>query len=66
VRVGLGVALVPRMGRPPLHPDLVAIPTARPASTRDISAVHRRSQADSPALQVVLDAIRTVAMRRTG
>ena len=66
VRAGLGVALVPRMGRPPLHPDLVAIPTARPASTRDISAVHRRSQADSPALQAVLDAIRTVAMRRTG
>ena len=66
VRAGLGVALVPRMGRPPLHPDLVAIPTVRPASTRDISAVHRRSQADSPALQAVLDAIRTDAMGRTG
>ncbi|GAA2453748.1 LysR family transcriptional regulator [Agromyces soli] len=58
VRAGLGVALVPRMGRPPLHPDLVAIPTAQPASTRGVSAVHRRSQADSPALQVVLDAVR--------
>ena len=66
VRAGLGVALVPRMGRPPLHPDLVAIPTVRPASTRDISAVHRRSQADSPALQAVLDAIHTDAMGRTG
>jgi DNA-binding transcriptional LysR family regulator len=64
VRAGLGVALVPRMGRPPLHPELVAIPTARPASTRDISAVHRRSQADSPALQAVLDAIRVVAVER--
>src|SRR5918993_2293570 len=61
VRAGLGVALVPRMGRPALHPDLVAIPTVRPASTRGIAAVHRRSQADSPALQAVLDAIRTVA-----
>ncbi|MFB9310937.1 DNA-binding transcriptional LysR family regulator [Agromyces hippuratus] len=58
VRAGLGVALVPRMGRPPLHPDLVGIPTVRPASTRGVSAVHRRSQADSPALQTVLDAIR--------
>ncbi|MBM7503741.1 LysR family transcriptional regulator [Agromyces aurantiacus] len=58
VRAGLGVALVPRMGRPPLHPDLVAVPTARPASTRGVSAVHRRSQADSPALQAVLDAVR--------
>jgi len=57
VRAGLGVALVPRMGRPELHPDLVAIPTVRPASTRGVSAVHRRSQADSPALQVVLDAV---------
>ncbi|UOQ90169.1 LysR family transcriptional regulator [Agromyces endophyticus] len=57
VRAGLGVALVPRMGRPALHPDLVAIPTVRPASTRGVSAVHRRSQADSPALQVVLDAV---------
>jgi DNA-binding transcriptional LysR family regulator len=60
VRAGLGVALVPRMGRPVLHPDLVAIPTVRPASTRGVSAVHRRSQADSPALQVVLDAVRSV------
>lgn len=58
VRAGLGVALVPRMGRPALHDDLVAIPTAQPASTRGVSAVHRRSQADSPALQVVLEGVR--------
>lgn len=58
VRAGLGVALVPRMGRPALHPDLVAIPTVQPASTRGVSAVHRRSQADSPALQVVLEGVR--------
>lgn len=64
VRAGLGVALVPRMGRPPLHPDLVAIPTVRPASTRAIAAVHRRSQADSPALQAVLDAVRAVVADR--
>ena len=65
VRAGLGVALVPRMGRPPLHPDLVGIPTVRPASTRGVSAVHRRSQADSPALQTVLDAIRAVVVERS-
>ncbi|GGI43975.1 DNA-binding transcriptional LysR family regulator [Agromyces flavus] len=62
VRAGLGVALVPRMGRPSLHPDLVAVPTVRPASTRGVSAVHRRSQADSPALQAVLDAVRSGAL----
>ncbi|MFE5672585.1 LysR family transcriptional regulator [Agromyces sp. NPDC056523] len=61
VRAGLGVALVPRMGRPPLPDDLVAIPTVRPASTRGVSAVHRRSQADSPALQAVLDGVRASA-----
>lgn len=64
VRAGLGVALVPRMGRPPLHPELVAIPTVRPVSTRNIAAVHRRSQADSPALQAVLDAVREVTGTR--
>lgn len=56
-RAGLGVALIPRLGRGPLGPGLVAIPTAQPASTRDIVAVHRRSQADSPALHAVLDAL---------
>ncbi|MFF2272213.1 LysR family transcriptional regulator [Agromyces sp. NPDC058136] len=66
VRAGLGVALVPRMGRPELHADLVAIPTVRPASTRDISAVHRRSQADSPALQAVLDAVLATVVGRAG
>lgn len=64
VRAGLGVALVPRMGRPALHPDLVAIPTVQPASTRGVSAVHRRSQADSPALQVVLEGVRAVAFEQ--
>jgi DNA-binding transcriptional LysR family regulator len=56
-RAGLAVALVPRLGRGPLGEDLVAIPTADPASTRDVLAVHRRTQADSPALQVTRDAL---------
>jgi DNA-binding transcriptional LysR family regulator len=47
---------VPRLGRGDLGPDLVAIPTAGPASTRDVLAVHRRSQQDSPALRAALDA----------
>ncbi|MFK4114251.1 LysR family transcriptional regulator [Microbacterium sp. NPDC006705] len=56
-RTGAVVALVPRLGRGDLGPDLVAVPTEAPASTRDISAVHRRSQADSPALRAVLAAL---------
>ena len=54
-RAGGIVALVPRLGRGELGPDLVAIPTAGPASTRDVLAVHRRTQGDSPALRAVLD-----------
>lgn len=57
VRAGLGVALIPRLGRGPLGPGLVAIPTADPVSTRDVVTVHRRSQADSPALHAVLAAL---------
>jgi len=57
VRAGLALALVPRLGRGDLGPDLVAVPTVGPASTRNIVAVHRRTQADSPALHAVLDAL---------
>jgi len=56
-RAGLAVALVPRLGRGDLGDDVVAIPTTGPASTRDVLAVHRRTQADSPALRAVLDAV---------
>jgi DNA-binding transcriptional LysR family regulator len=56
-RAGLAVALVPRLGRGSLGPGLVAVPTADPASTRDVLAVHRRTQADSPALQVALEGL---------
>jgi DNA-binding transcriptional LysR family regulator len=56
-RAGLAVALVPRLGRGDLGPDLVAVPTADPASTRDVLAIHRRTQADSPALQAVIGAL---------
>ncbi len=56
-RAGIAVALVPRLGRPPLGPDLVAIPTVSPESIREVSAIHRRTMSDSPALRTVLDAL---------
>ncbi|MFI8634130.1 LysR family transcriptional regulator [Microbacterium sp. NPDC077663] len=56
-RAGIAVALVPRLGRPPLGPDLVAVPTASPESTRAVSVIHRRTMSDSPALRAVLDAL---------
>jgi DNA-binding transcriptional LysR family regulator len=57
VRAGLGIALVPRLGREDLTDDLVAVTAHDPAPIRDIVAVHRRSMAESPAVQVVLAAL---------
>lgn len=53
-RAELGIALVPRLGRQPLGPDLVAVPAHDPKPTREVIAVHRRSMADSPAVRAVL------------
>jgi len=57
VRAGLGIALVPRLGRQPLGEDLVGVPAHDPEPTREVIAVHRRSMADSPAVRAVLDAL---------
>jgi DNA-binding transcriptional LysR family regulator len=58
VRAGLGIALVPRLGRQPLGDELVAVPAHSPEPTRDVIAVHRRSMVDSPAITAVLEALR--------
>ena len=55
VRARLGIALVPRLGRQPLGPDLVAVAARAPVPTREIVALHRRSMADSPAIRAVVD-----------
>lgn len=57
VGAGLGIALVPRLGRSPLADDLVAVPARDPAPTRDVVAVHRRSMGASPAVLAVLAAL---------
>jgi DNA-binding transcriptional LysR family regulator len=57
VRAGLGIALVPRLGRQPLGDELVAVPAHDPEPTRDVIAVHRRSMAQSPAIKAVLNAL---------
>jgi DNA-binding transcriptional LysR family regulator len=54
VRAGLGIALVPRLGRQPLGDELVAVPAHDPEPTRDVIAAHRRSMAESPAVRAVL------------
>lgn len=57
VSAGLGVALVPRLGRSPLSESVVAIAAHRPVPTREITVVHRASMADSPAVGAVLAAL---------
>jgi DNA-binding transcriptional LysR family regulator len=59
VRAGLGIALVPRLGRAPLGPALVAVPVADPEPSREIVALHRASMTDSPAIAALLAALAT-------
>jgi len=59
VRAGLGIALIPRLGRSPLGADLVAVPVADPAPSREIIALHRASMSDSPAIEALLAAFRS-------
>lgn len=63
VRAGLGIALVPRLGRQPLDDGLVAVRAHDPEPTREIVAVHRRSMTDSPAVAAVLASLRTARTR---
>lgn len=57
VRAGLGIALVPRLGRSPLGDDLVAVPAIDPEPTRNIVALHRRTMDHSPAVRAMLSAL---------
>ena len=57
VRAGLGIALVPRLGRAALGPELVAVPAKDPVPTRRLLALHRRSMADAPAIVALLAAL---------
>lgn len=58
VRAGLGIALVPRLGRGGLGDDLVAVAVTAPVPTREVLAVHRSSMSGSPAVVAVLTALR--------
>jgi len=57
VRAGLGIALVPRLGRSPLGEDLAAVEVADPVPSREILALHRASMSDSPAIAALLTAL---------
>jgi DNA-binding transcriptional LysR family regulator len=63
VRAGLGIALVPRLGRAALGDELVAVPAKDPEPTRTVLALHRRSMADSPTVEALLAALREAGAR---
>jgi DNA-binding transcriptional LysR family regulator len=66
-RAGLGIALIPRLGRSPLGDQLAALPVADPVPSREILALHRASMSDSPAIRALLSALCGDApSRRTG
>jgi len=57
VSAGLGVALVPRLGRGLLPPDLVAVRVHDPVPVRESIALWRRSQGRSPAVLALVAAL---------
>jgi DNA-binding transcriptional LysR family regulator len=61
VAAGLGIALVPRLGRAPLPTAVHAVQIREPEPWRELSVVHRRTMDDSPAVQVVLEALQRAA-----
>ncbi|GAA5116573.1 LysR family transcriptional regulator [Alloalcanivorax gelatiniphagus] len=63
VGAGLGVALVPRLGRSPLSDDVVAVAAHRPTPTREITVLHRSSMVESPAVRAVVDALAATTPR---
>jgi DNA-binding transcriptional LysR family regulator len=57
VGAGLGIALVPRLGRSPLSTDVVAVAVHRPTPTREVTVLHRASMVESPAVRAVVEAL---------
>ncbi|MFI6015447.1 LysR family transcriptional regulator [Streptomyces sp. NPDC051243] len=58
LRAGLGVAMLPRLGRAVLPPGVRAVPL-RPAPSRQISAVWRRRSGQRPSILAALEALRS-------
>jgi len=54
VAAGLGIALVPRLGRSPLPEGTCAIAVTDPVPEREVLAVWRRSQGRSPAVRALV------------
>jgi DNA-binding transcriptional LysR family regulator len=54
VSAGLGIALVPKLGRSPLPDNTSAVNVVDPVPEREVLAVWRRSQGRSPAVRALV------------
>ena len=61
VEQGVAVALVPRLGRPALPPDVVAVQVVNPVQARQVGLVHRRTMTASPGIRHVAALLREIA-----
>ncbi|NYE95812.1 DNA-binding transcriptional LysR family regulator [Psychromicrobium silvestre] len=61
VELGVGVALVPRLGRPELPADVVALELRAPAQNREVKIVYRRSLSASPAINHLVAELKDIA-----
>ena len=57
VSAGLGIALIPRLGRAPLPENTVAVRVTDPVPVRETLAIWRKSQSRSPAVQAIVAAL---------
>ena len=61
VAAGLGIALVPRLGRAPLPRTVRALQVCEPEPWREISVVYRQTMQESPAVRAVVAALHDAA-----
>ncbi|WP_234399307.1 LysR family transcriptional regulator [Psychromicrobium lacuslunae] len=64
VELGVGVALVPRLGRAELPANVVALELREPAQRRDVKIIYRRSLSASPAINHLVSALKEIATTR--
>lgn len=61
VQQGVAVALVPRLGRPPLPGGVVAVPVVNPQQQRAVGIVYRKTMTASPNIRHAVRLLREVA-----
>jgi len=61
VQQGAVVALVPRLGRGLLPPEVVAVPVTNPAQARQVGIVYRRTMTASPGIRHVAAMLREIS-----